>query len=98
MPAGSRDQASRDLGNLDCLRSFAVIAALIDHWSVMHNSRFGGRSEDAFGANLGFVCVVAIFVHTGLVLMFSLKRMSCSSAPVALRVYIRRICRLYPLA
>jgi peptidoglycan/LPS O-acetylase OafA/YrhL len=98
MPAESRDQASRDLGNLDCLRSFAVIAVLIDHWSVMHNSRFGGRSEDAFGINLGFVGVVAFFVHTSLVLMFSLKRMSASSGLVPLRFYIRRIFRIYPLA
>jgi peptidoglycan/LPS O-acetylase OafA/YrhL len=98
MPAESRDQVSQELGNLDCLRSFAVIAVLIDHWSVMHNSRLGGRCEDAFGVNLGFVGVVAFFVHTSLVLMFSLKRMNVSRGLVPLRFYIRRIFRIYPLS
>ena len=94
----TRGQAGQELANLDCLRSFAVTAVLVDHWSFMHASRVAGTWQDAFGINLGFVGVIAFFIHTSFVLMLSLKRMSALGGSVSVPFYIRRILRIYPLS
>jgi peptidoglycan/LPS O-acetylase OafA/YrhL len=101
MHNGSQDtrrQASQELANLDCLRSFAVTAVLVDHWSLMHRARVAGTWQNAFGINLGFVGVIAFFIHTSFVLMLSLKRMNALSGSVSVPFYIRRIFRIYPLS
>lgn len=76
--------------NLDLLRSFAVLAVVLDHTclaaGVPVNSRWGITS-------LGFFGVCLFFVHTSLVLMWSLERQ-----PDTLGFYIRRAFRIYPLA
>ena len=76
----------KDLANLDVLRAVAVLLVLLSHWYgvVMPGHpvyRFG-----AFGVGL-------FFVHTSLVLMWSLAR-----RPSTTDFYIRRAARIYPLA
>jgi peptidoglycan/LPS O-acetylase OafA/YrhL len=78
--------SGRDLPNLDLLRTVAVISVLVSHivgaLSPLHYGKFYG----AFGVGL-------FFVHTALVLMWSLER-----RPDTLDFYIRRIARIYPLS
>ena len=54
-----------------------------------------------FTAHIGQAGVIAFFVHTSLVLMDSLQRLSGGERPsrgVVLRFYLRRLLRIYPLA
>lgn len=85
-----------DLANLNTLRAFAVIAVLADHLLMLLITRriISANSVDA-GA-LGLAGVLAFFVHTSLVLMFSLDRLPEYRRTVVF--YIRRIFRIYPLA
>lgn len=88
--------ARKELANLDCLRTFAVMAVLYDHWQMMTTSILTGRPSVNTS---GYVGVMAFFVHTSLVLMLSLDRMQHRFADrLALRFYIRRAFRLYPLS
>jgi peptidoglycan/LPS O-acetylase OafA/YrhL len=52
----------------------------------------------AFTSHIGHVGVLAFFVHTSLVLMYSLERMTRSAGRVSLRFYVRRFFRIYPLS
>jgi len=79
-----------DSANLDYLRSWAVLCVLLDH--------LAGTSGITLGwlQTLGRVGVLIFFVHTALVLMFSLER----SYPVrgwVTAFYVRRAFRVYPL-
>jgi peptidoglycan/LPS O-acetylase OafA/YrhL len=78
--------SGRDLPNLDVLRTVAVLSVLLGHvvgaLSTLHFGKFYG----AFGVGL-------FFVHTALVLMWSLER-----RPNTLDFYIRRVARIYPLS
>jgi len=78
--------SGRDLPNLDFLRSVAVISVLASHIVGAIRSEHYGEFYGAFGVSL-------FFVHTALVLMWSLER-----RPNTLDFYIRRIARIYPLA
>jgi peptidoglycan/LPS O-acetylase OafA/YrhL len=89
--------ASKELANLDCLRSFAVLAVLIDHLEMLLASAHG-RASSEFFVKLGQLGVLAFFVHTSLVLMFSLQRLQPEGGRLAPRFYIRRVFRIYPLA
>lgn len=80
----------KNLHNLDLLRSFAVILVLIDHTTGALGRTVYGTWETAF---VGVFGVYLFFVHTCLVLMWSLERQ-----PHTLNFYIRRIFRIYPLA
>lgn len=94
---------NRNSANLDYLRSVAVIAVMIDHL-VPTLANHGTKLHPfilAFTATIGQAGVLAFFVHTSLVLMYSLERLQqfCSgNAELAYRFYVRRVFRIYPLA
>lgn len=74
----------RNMHNLDLLRSLAVTMVVYDHTAVSFGHYVPGG---------GIFGVYLFFVHTSLVLMWSLERQ-----PFVLPFYIRRIFRIYPLA
>jgi peptidoglycan/LPS O-acetylase OafA/YrhL len=85
--------------NLDILRSAAVLLVFFDHLLVVLGfdqtpalKKWGVESIGHFG-------VFMFFIHTSLVLMFSLERLR-QAEPRALlrRFYIRRAFRIYPLS
>ncbi len=76
--------------NLDLLRSFAVLLVFTDHLCMcLHFDRW----RNWYFPALGIAGVFMFFVHTSLVLMWSLER-----KPHTLDFYIRRVFRIYPLA
>jgi peptidoglycan/LPS O-acetylase OafA/YrhL len=76
----------KDLTNLDVLRAAAVCCVLVSHILSALNRVTPGMGYGGFA-----VCL--FFVHTALVLMWSLER-----RPNTLDFYIRRVARIYPLA
>lgn len=86
--------------NLDILRSFAVTLVLIDHLvpTLVARTGFHNAAVSAFTNQIGHAGVLAFFVHTSLVLMYSLERMSQTPGAVTLRFYVRRFFRIYPLS
>jgi peptidoglycan/LPS O-acetylase OafA/YrhL len=90
----------RHSANLDILRSFAVTAVIIEHLvdALNSNTAFSNPSITMFTNGLGAAGVAAFFVHTCLVLMYSLERLTHDGKHVTLRFYIRRFFRIYPLS
>jgi peptidoglycan/LPS O-acetylase OafA/YrhL len=87
MPVGTSRGAST---NLDVLRSMAVLMVLVDHLTRhYHRDRFG---------DLGIFGVLLFFVHTSLVLMYSMQRSGLTGAALFKDFYIRRLFRIYPLS
>jgi peptidoglycan/LPS O-acetylase OafA/YrhL len=85
MLASSQKPVFRDLANLDFIRSFAVLLVVGSHLlSYTNHGKYSGWS--------GMTGVCIFFVHTSLVLMFSMER-----DPHIGRFYLRRIFRIYPL-
>jgi len=88
--------------NLDVLRSLAVLTVMIDHLvpTLMSHGFAVPAWVAAFTAHIGQAGVLAFFVHTSLVLMYSLERMSRRHHGAGLvgRFYVRRAFRIYPLA
>jgi peptidoglycan/LPS O-acetylase OafA/YrhL len=81
--------------NLDMLRSFAVLLVVGFHLAKFFNWHFDTLRVTDFGM-LG---VMLFFVHTTLVLMFSLERQrAASSASLVVPFMVRRCFRIYPLA
>jgi len=80
----------RPLPNLDFLRSCAVLSVVAEHVLISCGVKQIGYWEIRW---MGVVGVFLFFVHTSLVLMWSLER-----KPHTLDFYIRRIFRIYPLA
>jgi peptidoglycan/LPS O-acetylase OafA/YrhL len=78
--------SGRDLPNLDLLRSAAVLSVLAFHIAGAIRTDHYGEFYGAFGVGL-------FFVHTALVLMWSLER-----RPNTLDFYVRRVARIYPLS
>jgi peptidoglycan/LPS O-acetylase OafA/YrhL len=81
--------------NLDVLRALAVLLVVLDH--VMQEFR---STQHVFGMDyreFGRLGVLLFFVHTSLVLMASLERGGRGDGWVT-RFYVRRVCRIYPLA
>ena len=76
--------------NLDLLRSIAVLLVVVEHILLAMRIHWIGPWNIAW---IGVVGVFMFFVHTSLVLMWSLER-----KPDTLDFYIRRIFRIYPLA
>ena len=79
--------------NLDCLRAFAVCGVLIDHITRTLTNQHVTSLPLLIVGRSG---VMAFFVHTSLVLMYSLERMPEQRR--AWRFLVRRAFRIYPLA
>jgi len=89
-----RTQA-QDSPNLDCLRSFAVLAVFVDHLlATVGVEQIGGITL----WELGRLGVLMFFVHTSLVLMMSMERMRLTGMKMVGSFAIRRIFRIYPLS
>lgn len=85
-PPHTATGSGKDLRNLDVLRAVAVLCVFVHHLlHALHMTPYG-MGFGGFGVGL-------FFVHTALVLMWSLER-----RPSAADFYIRRIARIYPLA
>ncbi len=81
--------------NLDFLRSVAVLLVLAQHLS----RRTVGEGSDAIPtSHLGLFGVLIFFVHTSLVLMYSMERSGLRRFSLARDFYVRRIFRIYPLS
>jgi peptidoglycan/LPS O-acetylase OafA/YrhL len=81
--------------NLDFLRSMAVLMVLFSHLAPHFHLDPIGNVE--FG-NLGVFGVLLFFVHTSLVLMYSMQRSGSTGIDLAREFYIRRFFRIYPLS
>lgn len=84
-------------GNLDLLRATAVMIVLIFHLMLFEGVvEIGGRSI----RGLGLFGVLLFFVHTTLVLMYSMRRQQAQfpGKPLFTLFMIRRIFRIYPLS
>lgn len=80
----------RDLPNLDFLRACAVLSVIAEHTLLAYGVQTVGYWEVRW---IGVVGVFFFFIHTSLVLLWSLER-----KPHTLDFYIRRAFRIYPLA
>ena len=80
----------KDMPNLDFLRSIAVLSVVVSHVMIALSVAQIGVWSVGW---LGVFGVLIFFVHTSLVLMWSLER-----RPHTLDFYIRRIFRIYPLS
>jgi len=81
--------------NLDFLRALAVLLVLAQH--ILYRFHFGPR----FGIHIppiGTFGVLLFFVHTCLVLMYSMQRSHLEGAALAGNFYVRRLFRIYPLS
>jgi peptidoglycan/LPS O-acetylase OafA/YrhL len=81
---------TRELPNLDLVRSIAVLSVVVEHTLLSLGVLKLGPFPIPY---LGVMGVLVFFVHTTLVLMWSLER-----KPDTLDFYIRRAFRIYPLA
>ncbi|MDR3561958.1 MAG: acyltransferase [Negativicutes bacterium] len=90
----------RQRANLDILRSFAVACVAIQHLAdTLHfRCNWGPEMFMEFTSQMGRAGVLAFFVHTSLVLMHSLERIKGKTSEVAVRFYVRRFFRIYPLS
>jgi peptidoglycan/LPS O-acetylase OafA/YrhL len=82
--------SSSDLPNLDFLRAVAVLLVLADHLT-RHFQLY------QFGS-LGLFGVLLFFVHTALVLTYSMQRSHLGGWALVKDFYIRRFFRIYPLS
>jgi peptidoglycan/LPS O-acetylase OafA/YrhL len=92
---------SNSSSNLDQLRAIAVATVMVDHLiptMVHHGVEISIFTRD-ITEHIGHAGVMAFFVHTSLVLMYSLERMTAQQAEgVVPRFYLRRAFRIYPLS
>lgn len=81
--------------NLDLLRAVAVLLVLAQHLSVRFHwtARLGMETPP-----IGAFGVFVFFVHTSLVLMYSMERSHLDGRQLAENFYTRRIFRIYPLS
>src|SRR5271155_3842427 len=80
--------------NLDFLRSIAVLLVFCSH---LFSLLLGEEEKWGFLFHLGQLGVLMFFVHTCLVLMWSLARSSLQGWRLFASFYIHRGFRLYPL-
>jgi peptidoglycan/LPS O-acetylase OafA/YrhL len=81
--------------NLDFLRSIAVLMVLFDH---LARSSYRDKIGHVSLASIGLFGVLLFFVHTALVLMYSMQRSGLQGGPLRKNFYIRRFFRIYPLS
>ena len=86
--------AIRLSSNLDLLRAVAVVLVLAQHLL----NRFYFFKRGITGPPIGTFGVLIFFVHTCLVLMYSMERSGLQGLPLALNFYTRRFFRIYPLS
>jgi peptidoglycan/LPS O-acetylase OafA/YrhL len=85
--------ADRESGNLDFLRSFAVLSVVASHLMLLFQIAPWPLHR------LGHWGVLIFFVHTSLVLMFSLERMKAANfGDLFAKFFTRRVFRIYPLS
>jgi peptidoglycan/LPS O-acetylase OafA/YrhL len=81
---------TRDLANLDFLRTVAVSLVFVEH--------LAGTADFHGLGSIGRLGVLIFFVHTSLVLMFSMERLKLSGFRLYFVFLVRRIFRIYPLS
>lgn len=86
-----------ELPNLDLLRAIAVLLVLADHVLETIGQK-NGISFHPYDWYLGRLGVLIFFVHTSLVLMWSMHRLQFQGWPLIRSFYIRRAFRIYPLS
>jgi peptidoglycan/LPS O-acetylase OafA/YrhL len=86
---------TRENANLDFLRSFAVLCVVFGHLTHFFNVDQAGLIPLG---GLGALGVRIFFVHTALVLMFSLERDAAKFKILFIPFMVRRCFRIYPLA
>jgi peptidoglycan/LPS O-acetylase OafA/YrhL len=86
-------KSSPDSANLDVLRAVAVLCVLTAH--LLH---FSTGIHTTFQRHLGQLGVIMFFVHTSLVLMFSLERTRLRGQALFFSFYTRRVFRIFPLS
>ena len=102
LPPGRKSlDAGAESRNLDLLRAIAVLCVFAAHLILClideKHIQVANYSNWKAGLNeLGHVGVLFFFVHTALVLMFSLER--TKSSALVLNFYLRRIFRIFPLS
>jgi peptidoglycan/LPS O-acetylase OafA/YrhL len=80
---------------MDFLRSTAVLMVLFDHLCRhYHLDRLGAVAV----ADIGIFGVLLFFVHTSLVLMYSMQRSGLTGFALMRNFHIRRFFRIYPLS
>ena len=88
---------SSDSTNLDLLRSIAVLCVVANHlWDTAMGKT--GRMGSDISWHIGQLGVSMFFVHTALVLMWSLERQKETGVSMFRVFYIRRLFRIYPLS
>jgi peptidoglycan/LPS O-acetylase OafA/YrhL len=91
---GSRGFVTSDSSVLDFLRSVAVSLVFLAH--ILEATRDPSHWWRA--QRLGWMGVMLFFVHTSLVLMFSLDRTPLRGTSLLSNFYLRRAFRIYPLS
>jgi peptidoglycan/LPS O-acetylase OafA/YrhL len=86
---------SRESANLDFLRSAAVLLVFGTHYFDIQN---GIGAKWSFSWHVGQLGVLIFFVHTSLVLMWSLERSNLTGWRLLAAFYLRRALRIYPLS
>lgn len=86
--------ATTDSSVLDLLRAVAVSLVLISH--LIEATR--DQAWWWLAQQVGWMGVMLFFVHTSLVLMFSLERTKADGAQLGIHFYVRRAFRIYPLS
>ena len=84
--------------NLDLLRAIAVMLVFVSHVLKVRGVLENPLMVKWGISDIGHLGVLMFFIHTSLVLMFSLDRLSRCGGRLALRFYVRRLFRLYPLS
>jgi peptidoglycan/LPS O-acetylase OafA/YrhL len=93
--SGTRAIAIGSSPNLDFLRSVAVLLVIAQH---LCRRLHVDHIEWIATTSLGLFGVLLFFVHTALVLMYSMERSGINGALLVKRFYIRRFFRIYPLS
>ncbi len=84
--------------NLDILRALAVLMVLGAHVIEMAAIQNANLSIHPYNLILGRLGVLLFFVHTALVLNYSMARSHLAGWDEIRQFYIRRVFRIYPLA